>query len=235
MIKRTALHIALCAALAAPATVASIAFAAPPVLGVGAAPVDRPPPTAPGHNKLQCFDGTTDEASEDDGGTCRIVGRGAMGPAILDLTEDGFDTSFAGVRYAESNLYGTALGDVRHLRFHYVADDEELVAGNLVLILPIDADGTGASFEDAIIDVAVCPGTDGVVNVIADDECVIDFAGGTYDNWAALVEAFPDAIIADAEDASALIVATRGADDNAASYRVSAVMIGKPGHKPGKP
>lgn len=232
MIKRTVLHTALGALFAAATGIASVVHAAPPVLGVGSAPTDRPPPTAPGHNKLECFSGTTDEGSTE-GGTCRILGRGAMGPAILDLTDDSFDTAYAGVRYAQSNIYGSALGDIRHLRFHYVANDDDLVEGNLVLNLPIDEDGDEDTDGIATIDVANCPGVDGVVNVIEDDACVILYNGDEYDNWDAFVEAFPDALIA--TDVDAELVATRGADDNAASYRVNAVMIGKPGHNPGKP
>ena len=225
--KRTLLHTALGAVFAATATMASLAVAAPPT-SVGSAPFDAPPATAPGKNKLLCFDGVSDESIY--GGSCTLVGRGAMGPAILDLTAEDADGSYAGVYYANGSIYGEPLADITHLGFHYVADDEDLTPGNLRISLPVDENGDGVTEMFAFIDVFYCPGTDGVVDVINDEACGIWYNDVQYANWDAFVAAFPDALVAD--DNFAFVIAERPPGSNAASYRVSAVKIGKPGRNP---
>jgi len=235
--RHTLVHTALVAVFAATATMASFAVAAPPTNSAVAEPFAAPPATAPGKNKLLCFDGPSEDT--DRGGLCRRVGRGAMGPVILDLTADDPEGSFAGVYYQESKIFGAALDDIKQLRFHYKATDDEIVEGNLSLNIPIDLDGDGAfEPEDAAnpeqyakVDVFYCPGTDGVVDAIEDDECVILYDGDEYENWDAFVEAlveeFPEARVA--TDRFAFIMARRMLDDGPASYRVNAVKIGKPG------
>jgi hypothetical protein len=223
--KQTLLHAAIGAVFAATATMAAVATAAPPVTSVAAAPFDAPPLTAPGKNKLKCFDGPSE--GEPQGGSCTMVGRGAMGPAILDVSSTDPDGDSAGVYYQEGSIYGATLDSIRQLGFHYIANDDEILPGNLSLNIPIDEDGDGSYEAYAFIDVYYCPGTDGVVDAINDEECVIYYNGLPYENWDALVEAFPDALVA--TDAFAFVVAERTPTDNAASYRVNAVKIGKPG------
>ena len=223
--KRTLLHAALGAVFAASATMASLAVAAPPIMGVESAPFG-PPMNAPGRNKLKCFDGPSE--GTDLGGSCRIVGRGAMGPAILDLTADDPEGSYAGVYYEDSPIYGMALEDIMVLSYNYVATDDALNPGNLSLNIPIDTDGDGDTEAYAFIDAFYCPGTEGVVDVIEDEQCGIYYNGvDFYENWDAFVAAFPDAQIA--TDNFAFVLASRTTTDNAASYRVNAVKIGKPG------
>ena len=234
--KRTLLHTALGAMFAATATMASLAVAAPPVMGVEAAPFAAPPATAPGKNKLECFDGESE--GTDLGGDCRRIGRGAMGPAILDLTADDPEGSFAGVYYLESSIFGAELGEIEQLGYHYVATDDEIVPGNLSLNIPIDENGDGEfdvlAEAYAFIDAYYCPGTDGVVNAIEDDVCGIWYRNVQYANWDAFVAAmatlYPNALVA--EDAFAFVIAERTLTDGPASYRVSAVKIGKPGRNP---
>lgn len=226
--KRTLLHTALGALFAASVGMASVASAAPPT-GVGSAPFEAPPATAPGHNKLVCFSGSTDEGSIY-GGTCTIVGRGAMGPAILDVTSDDPDGAYAGVYYENGSIYGEPLADITHLSFNYVADDEDLTPGNLRISLPVDENGDGITEMFAFIDVFYCPGTDGAVDVINDEECGIWYNNIQYANWDAFIAAFPDALVA--EDNFAFVIAERPPGSNAASYRVNAVKIGKPGNNP---
>ena len=226
--KPTLLHAALGAVFAATATMASLASAAPPVTSVGSAPFAAPPATAPGKNKLKCFDGPSEGAPQ--GGACTIVGRGAMGPAVLDLTADDPDGSFAGVYYQESSIFGAPLGDIKQLGFHYIATDDDIVPGNLSLNIPIDEDGDGVTEQYAFIDVFYCPGSDGVVDALHDEECGIWYDGVQYENWDAFVEAFPDALIA--TDNFAFVIAERTLTDGPASYRVNAVKIGKPGRNP---
>ena len=222
---RTFLHGALGALFAAGAALAPAALAAPP-MSAAAAPFDRgPPATAPGHNKLKCFDGPSE--GTEFGGTCTIVGRGAMGPAVLDVSSTDPQGDYAGVYYAESSIFGAALGDIDRLGFHYVATDDAIAPGNLSLNIPIDENGDGVTEQYAFIDVFYCPGSDGVVDAIEDDECGIWYAGVQYSNWDAFVDAFPDALVA--TDNFAFVIAERTPTDNAASYRVNAVKIGKPG------
>ena len=223
--KQKLLHTALGAVFAATATMASLAIAAPPVMSAGAAPFAAPPLTAPGKNKLKCFDGPSEDAPQ--GGSCTMQGNGAKGPAILDVSSTDPDGDYAGVYYQESSIHGTALGDIKQLGFHYIANDDELNPGNLSLNIPIDEDGDGVTEQYAFIDVFYCPGTDGVVDALHDEECGIWYDGVQYENWDALVEEFPDALIA--TDNFAFVIAERTPTENAASYRVNAVKIGKPG------
>lgn len=223
--KRTLLHTALGAVFAATAAIASVAVAAPPVTSVAAAPFDAPPATAPGKNKLKCFDGPSEGAPQ--GGACTMAGRGAMGPAVLDVSSTDPDGDYAGVYYQESSIFGSALGDLRQLGFHYIANDDAIVPGNLSLNIPIDEDGDGTTEAYAFIDVFYCPGSDGVVDALHDDECGIWYNSVQYENWDAFVDAFPDALVA--TDNFAFVIAERTPTDNAASYRVNAVKIGKPG------
>jgi len=223
--KRTLLHTALGAVFAATATMASLAAAAPPVTSAASAPFAAPPATAPGKNKLKCFDGPSEGAPQ--GGACTIQGRGAMGPATLDVSSTDPDGDYAGVYYQEGSIYGAELGDIKQLSFHYVANDDDLGPGNLSLNIPIDEDGDGTTEQYAFIDVFYCPGTDGVVDAIEDDACGIWYNSIQYTNWDAFVAAFPDALIA--TDNFAFVIAERTPTENAASYRVNAVKIGKPG------
>jgi len=235
--KHTLLHTALGAVFAATATMASLAVAAPPTNSAVAEPFAAPPATAPGKNKLKCFSGTTDEGSIY-GGTCRMQGRGAMGPAILDVSSDDPDGDYAGVYYEQSSIYGGELGDIRQLGYHYVATDEDLGPGNLSLNIPIDEDGDGVFDLDpmtgeayAFIDAFYCPGTDGVVDILHDEECGIWYRNVEYPNWDAFVEfmetTHPDALVA--VDQLAFVVAERTPAEGPATYRVGAVKIGKPG------
>jgi hypothetical protein len=156
-----------------------------------------------------------------------MQGNGAKGPAILDVSSTDPDGDYAGVYYQESSIHGAALGDVKQLGFHYTANDSALGPGNLSLNIPIDEDGDGVTEQYAFIDVFYCPGTDGVVDALHDEECGIWYDGVQYENWDAFVDEYPDALIA--TDNFAFVIAERTPTENAASYRVNAVKIGKPG------
>jgi hypothetical protein len=63
-----------------------MSYAAAAAMLVGSLAVSMPasasaPSTAPGQNKLVCFDGTTDGGF---GGVCTLKANGAKGPATLD-------------------------------------------------------------------------------------------------------------------------------------------------------
>jgi len=110
--KRTLLHAALGAAFAATTTLASLSVAAPPVMSAGSAPFAAPPATAPGKNKLKCFDGPSEGAPQ--GGSCTMKGRGAMGPATLDVSSTDPDGDYAGVYYQEGSIYGAEMEGTVH-------------------------------------------------------------------------------------------------------------------------
>lgn len=226
--KNTLLHVALGAAFLAASAMALPASGAPPVTSMSSSKksdsANGPPATAPGHNKLKCFDGPSEGTQF--GGQCAI-GRGAMGPATLDVSSDDPDGDYAGVYYQESSIFGAALGDIKQLGYHYVADDDEIVPGNLSLNIPIDEDGDGVTEAYAFIDAFYCPGSDGVVDALHDEECGIWYNNVQYDNWDAFVAAFPDALVA--TDNFAFVIAERTPTDGPATYRVNAVKIGKPG------
>jgi hypothetical protein len=223
--KRTLVHTALGAVFAATATMASLAIAAPPVMSVGAAPFAAPPLTAPGKNKLKCFDGPSEGAPQ--GGSCTMQGRGAMGPAILDNSSTDPDGDYSGVYYTESSIYGSPLSSIKQLGYHWKGSIEPQ-PGNLSLNIPIDEDGDGDTEGYAFVDAFYCPGTDGVVDVLNDEECGIFYLGIEYANWDALVAAFPDALVAD--DNFAFVIAERTPAEPPATWRINAVKFGKPGN-----
>lgn len=209
--KRTLLSAALAAAFATAVTVATPAISAPPV-------------NAPGQNKLLCFDGQTEGTIYS--GTCTLVGKGAMGPAILDNSSTDPDGDYSGVYYADSSIYGSLLTDITQLGYHYTGTIEPM-PGNLSMNLPIDTNNDGTTDGYAFIDAYYCPGTDGVVDVINDAECGIWYLGLEYASWADFLAAFPGAKVA--TDAYAFVVAERTPTEPAATWRVNAVKFGKPG------
>lgn len=182
-----------------------------------------PPATAPGQNKLLCFDGTTDGGF---GGTCTRTSQGAMGPAILDNSDDNAAGDYAGVYYENSSLYGQLLADVSQLGYKYVGTIAPL-PGNLSLNIPLDTTGDGLTDGYAFIDAYYCPGTGGAVDAINDAACGIWYLGIEYANWAALVGAFPTGTIA--TDADAFVIAERTPAEPPAVWRVNNVKLGKPG------
>src|SRR5437762_5760758 len=65
------------------------------------------PTTAPGQNKILCFDGHSELTIY--GGTCTLNSSGAKGAATLDLTENNPNGDYAGVYTQYSTIYGQAL------------------------------------------------------------------------------------------------------------------------------
>src|SRR5262245_58570792 len=153
-----------------------------------------PPTTAPGQNKLECFDGVTDGLGF--GGTCTLLSHGAKGPATLDLSSGDPDGDYAGVFTADSNLYGALLTDVTQMSYHYTGTIDPL-PGDLSYNIPIDTDGDGATDFFAFVDAFYCPGNSGVVDIVNDPDCGIFEGGVTFRaNWADLLAANPGAKVA---------------------------------------
>jgi hypothetical protein len=182
------------------------------------------PPTAPGHNKLLCFDGTTDGGF---GGTCTLKSKGAKGKATLDLTDDNANGDYAGVYTADSKLYGMLLTDVTQMSYHWSGTIDPQ-PGDLSYNIPIDTNGDGTTEFFAFVDAFYCPGVDGVVDIVNDVDCVI-YEGGVTPraNWDALVAAHPGAKIA--TDNFVFLIAERTPAEPDAVWIVNNVKFGKAG------
>ena len=188
-----------------------------------------PPTTAPGLNKLLCFDGASDPDIYS--GTCTLNSKGAKGSATLDLSSGDPDGDYAGVYTLDSTVYGQLLTDITQMSYHYTGTITPS-AGNLSYNIPIDTNGDGSTefyaFVDAAQDGVHCPGVNGVVDIIHDSACVIYEGGVTLRaNWAALVAANPGAKVA--TDAYIFVVAERTGAEPPAIWTVNNVIFGKAG------
>jgi len=180
--------------------------------------------TAPGQNKLQCFDGTTDGGF---GGTCTLNSSGAKGSATLDLSSNNIAGDYAGVYTLDSNMYGALLTSLTQLSYHYTGTVAPQ-PGNLSYNIPIDTNGDGTTEFYAFVDAFYCPGVDGVVNIINDPVCVI-YEGGVTPraNWAEFLAANPDAKVA--TDNYVFVIAERTPTEPSAIWTVNNVKFGKAG------
>jgi hypothetical protein len=182
------------------------------------------PTTAPGQNKLQCFDGVTDGGF---GGTCTLNSSGAKGSAILNLSSSNPAGDYAGVYTLESNLYGALLTDITQLSYHYTGTIAPQ-PGNLSYNIPIDTNDDGVTDFYAFVDAFYCPGVNGVVDIIKDSACVI-YEGGVTPraNWAAFLAANPSAKVA--TDNFVFVIAERTPSEPSAIWVVNNVKFGKAG------
>src|SRR4051812_8719197 len=98
-----------------------------------AAPITPKTPTAPGLNKIQCFDGTTDGGF---GGVCTLNSNGAKGPATLDNTVAVGDADYAGVYVPVSSVVGKPLGQITQLGYSYTGTVTPM-PGDLSLNVPV--------------------------------------------------------------------------------------------------
>jgi len=180
--------------------------------------------TAPGQNKLQCFDGTTDGGF---GGTCTLNSSGAKGSAILNLSSSNPSGDYAGVYTLNSNMYGALLTSLTQLSYHY-AGTIAPQPGNLSYNIPIDTNNDGVTDFFAFVDAFYCPGVNGVVDIINDPACGIYEGGVTFRaNWAAFLAANPGAKVA--TDNFVFIIAERTPPEPSAIWTVNNVKFGKAG------
>ena len=188
-----------------------------------------PRTTAPGLNKLLCFDGEND--LDIYSGTCTLNSKGAKGSATLDLSSGNPDGDYAGVYTLDSTVYGQLLTNITQMSYHYTGTITPS-AGNLSYNIPIDTDGDGVTefyaFVDAAQDGVHCPGVNGVVDIIHDSACVI-YEGGVTPraNWAALTAAHLGAKVAN--DAYIFVVAERTGAEPSAIWTINNVIFGKAG------
>ena len=209
-------------------TVIASAFLLATWLPASAAP-GGPVPTAPGQNKLQCFDGTTDTANADPagsygpyGGICTLTSKGAKGPATLDNTVLVGSGDYAGVYVFNSNLNGKPIGQIDHLSFIYIGTPTN---GSPRITLPIDTTGDGVLDDYLSISAYWCNDGAGLVDAIHDSTCIIFLnSNGTTpvgQNWAEMVAAHPTWTIT---NDSAFVIA-----DDPGIWTVYNVTLGKPG------
>jgi len=201
-----------------PITNAAAVAAVISMLTMGMVATAAAPTTAPGQNKLQCFDGTT-ETIGFYGGTCTLTGKGAKGPATLDNTDGNINGSYSGVYILDSSqLNGKTIGSVTQLSFSYTGT---ATAGSPRFSLPIDTNGDSVTDFYAFVGAFYCNDGAGLVDAINDSTCTIFAGSESFANWAAMVAAHPAWTITD--DYPFVIA------DDAGIWTVSNVKLGKGG------
>ncbi len=186
------------------ATVSIIAFASASVS------------TAPGQNKLKCFDGVSENTIY--GGRCTLASNGARGSATLDNIDGDADGSYSGVYLENSNLNGKTIGEVNQLSFNYTGT---ATAGSPRFSLPIDINADHDTDFYAFVSAYYCNDGAGLVDAIHDQTCTIYAGSESFTNWSAMVTAHPDWQIT---DDYAFVIA-----DDVGIWTVNNVKLGKPG------
>ena len=149
--------------------------------------------TAEAANPLLCFDGPSEGTIY--GGDCTINAGGTS--ATLITTDGDPDGSYAGVKYATSDLSGDSVATVTGLSFTYTCTSAAtcVTGGSPRISIPIDTNNDGDTESYAFIDANNCGqagGTSGTVN----QTCPVFFGTTLYANWAAFVSANSGARIA---------------------------------------
>jgi hypothetical protein len=177
------------------------------------------PSTAPGLNKLLCFDGTSD--GDIYGGTCTLNSNGAKGSATLNNSGGDTDGEYSGVYVENSTMYNSLLSSVKQLSFNYTGD---ATAGSPRYSIPVDTNGDAATDGYLFVSAYYCNDGAGLVDVINDSTCTIytNFSSDSWANWADLVAANPTWAIAN--DAYVFVIA-----DDAGIWTINNVKFGKPG------
>jgi len=173
--------------------------------------------TAPGQNKLVCFDGTTEGTIY--GGDCVMKSKGARGPAILNNTDGDTDGSYSGVYVEASSMYESLLSDITQLGFNYSGD--EATAGSPRISIPVDTNNDGVTNGYLFVSAYYCNDGEGTVDVINDETCTIytNFSDESWANWDELLADHSDWSIAN--DAYVFIIA-----DDPGTWTVSGVKFG---------
>jgi hypothetical protein len=149
---------------------------------------------------------------------------GAKGSVTLDTMDGVVDGSHAGIYTNDSTMYGRNLGDVSRLSFRHTGSPP--TANSPRFSLPIDKDGNGAFDQWAFIHALGCNDGAGLVDAINNQICPIQLEGAaTYDNWAALVAAFPNARIARNQYVLGLVFIVA---DQPGIWKVDRVKLGNP-------
>ena len=175
------------------------------------------PGTAPGQNKLLCFDGGGGA-----GGTCTLNANGAKGTAKLNTSTGGA----AGVYYTGYNasIYDVLLTKVTQLSFTVSGSS---MATDPHFSVPIDTGNDDVTDFWAFVPAGSCNNGQGKVDVIGDSTCTIyrsDDALASYANWKAFAAALPSTAVVSFGDYVFVI-----ADSSNGIWTVGNVTIGKSG------
>ena len=178
--------------------------------------------TASGQNKLLCFGGISEGFGY--GGTCSPNPNGTIGSMVLDTADGDVDGSHAGVYTNDSTMYGQKLAEVKRLSFSYAGSAP--TAGSPRLSLPLDKNGDGYFNQWVFIPARGCNDGAGLVDAINDRTCAIQLDGGAgYENWAALVAAFPAARITPNQYVLGLVFVVA---DEPGNRTIDQVKLGRP-------
>ena len=194
-------------------------------LGVASAAFAASPPgpvlTAPGQNKVLCFDGTTDGGYN---GVCTLKSSGAKGPATLNNIDGDSDpyNNYSGLYTPTSSMYGQLLGDVTQLSFQYGGD--AATAGSPRFSIPVSTDAGTTTDGYLFVSAGYCNDGNGLVDAINDPTCTIytNFSSESFDNWADLVATHPDWTVG--TDQYVFLVA-----DDPGMWTINNVKFGKAG------
>ncbi len=170
---------------------------------------------APRSSTLTCFDG-----GGGTGGTCTI---NPNGTATLD-TSNGGAAGVYYLKYSGRNFYGQQLSKISALSFTSFAGP----AGSLLGIdphwsIPIDTNNDGITEAFAFVAAGTCNNGAGLVDVINDATCIVNYLGVDYANWAAFVAALPAISEVSLTDNYAFIIADSGGPG---TWSVSNVVVG---------
>lgn len=193
-------------------TAIGVAFSMLSMTGIASAAA---PSTAPGHNKVVCF--------QSGAASCTLNSNGAKGSATLTVTGVG-DASLYYTGFNNS-IYGVLLNQVTMLSFTYTGTP---TAGSPRFSIPIDQNGDNALTQPsdgfAFVSANLCNDGAGLVDVIHDSTCDVNYMGIDYANWAAFAAAFLNAKVALNNYDYLFVIA-----DDVGSWTVNNVIIGKPG------
>jgi hypothetical protein len=172
------------------------------------------PSTAPGQNKIVCF--------QSGAATCTVNTNGAKGSVTFTVTGPGAASAYY-VGYNNS-VYGVKLGNLTQLSFQYTGD--AATAGAPRFSIPIDQNDDGYTEAFAFVPAISCNNGQGKVDVIGDSTCLVYYApdGVTgWANWAAFAAAHPT------YEVSALDNYVFPISDEPGTWTLNQVTIGKPG------
>lgn len=175
--------------------------------------VAAPPGAAPGQNKIQCF--------ADPPGVCTLNSNGAKGSANLDTTAGGV----AGVYFVGFNdsFYGVQLSQITKLSFTVIGTP----GIDPHWSIPIDTNNDGNTEAFAFVASGTCNNGTGLVDVIGDATCSVNYLGTDYPNWAAFVAAQPAISEVALTDNYAFVIADTSG--GLGYWTVSNLTVGKPG------
>jgi len=172
------------------------------------------PSTAPGQNKIVCF--------QSGDATCTNNTNGAKGSVTFTVTGAGAAAAYY-VGFNDS-IYGQLLSNVTQLSFQYTGD--AATAGAPRFSVPIDENNDGLTEAFAFVPAVSCDNGQGKVDVIGDSTCLVYYAPdgvAGWANWAAFAAAHPTYEVALTDNYVFPI------SDEIGTWTLNQVVIGKPG------